>query len=184
MRLAENVLHIQNATMLYAGQVLAANGSVEFNTPQPHLDFNVKGESCDLAVLSDVSSVMGELSFQAVITGRPAKLEISGDFAILTGSISSTPFANVAGLFSYANSTLVWSSVSLNSMGGKLRLSGSWDQQTGIFEQEITGQGLEAEHLSGKAAILYWICAFRPTGSRPHQSIGKYPSADRCPFKL
>ena len=148
---AGNILEIEDATMLYGGQKLAASGKINFESPKPWLDLFFNGASFDLAALSNNSPVLGAASFQAIVKGSPDNLEFSGNFAIPAGTFSSNAFTDAAGLFSYAKNILTLKAVSLGSLGGKLTLSGTWDQKTGLFEQDITGKNLDAAYLSGGA---------------------------------
>lgn len=164
VRLAENVLRIEDATLLFAGQNLAASGSIDFSTSQTRLDLKIKGESFDLAVLSGSSPVAGAISFQSVIKGSPSNLEISGDFSIPAGTFSSTAFTDASGMFRFANGALALSAVSLNSLGGNLSLAGTWNQKTGMFEQDIAGKNLDAAYLSDKAVLGNVDLKVRVTG--------------------
>ena len=151
VKFADQILDIQDTTLVYAGQKISVGGKVDLTQTQPRLNLNVAGSGFNLASMSDNSQIQGTASFKAVLGGTPETITANGDFQIPSGSISSTAFTDAAGIFSYAGDVMTIDQTTLKSMGGALNLSGTLNRKTSQFRQKVTGQGIDAGQMSEKA---------------------------------
>ena len=164
MKFGGNILEFQDATMQYGRQNLAAGGKIDFNASKPLMDLTVKGTSFELSALADDSPVTGAASFKAIVKGTPENLEIAGEFLLPSGTFSAQSFTDATGTFHFAHKLLTLNAVSLDAMGGKIQLSGMWNQQTASFEQDISGKNLDAVALSGGSILGTVDLQVRVTG--------------------
>jgi hypothetical protein len=149
-KLIDGKLNLQNTTLVINNQQVVISGLIGLLGPDLNLDLMAVSTAFDPAIFTAGGSLLGPISFEAKVAGSATKPTTAGTFSIPQGTLSTVPFTNAMGNFSYGEGKLTLTNSHAEAWDGTLTLAGDILPLSEQYNLSIQGIGVDSSLLTDK----------------------------------
>ena len=143
-------LQLKELSLLVADQRAEGQGNIFWQEGQGTLDVALKLPDVDAAAFVAGLAVERPVSLQVKIAGPLSGPDISGNFNVKSAAFSGMTVNAITGKLRYAGNQLLLEQVNGSAHSGTLSLGGEVLLDSGRYELDVAGNGMESSRLTDK----------------------------------
>lgn len=136
------------------GQQAAAHGKITMNQGAPLLDLTVAAQGFEPSAIFQDIPYKGAVNFTAHVTGLYNEPQVTAEVEIAQGQVADLSFQNLSGRLSYQNSMITVQQLQVDTLGGHVEGTGSFQADSYDFLASLELQQLSAGEISSLSEQL------------------------------